>query len=420
DARDILEKNKEDIKNLILERKFIPFPPRPKRFQVQTGTAIEEYPAKDGFENNRQLNIIARAILICKELVSYWKEIGYYGICKDVNDLVMQGAVLILYPPTPPENWNEPTIKEVTDRLEELIDIGFDLSYTIIGDIIQLFEQRLPTIGNTLIDAFVTARNDKKEELVFKCLIEVLKSSRKLKGIDCFEFLYGAIDKNREETETTFLEAMDKSNNDTRDNNDGPFKPLEFSALFYNWCLNKFEEDSKITLRCFEDILKTRISVDEYYKQDQNNQVQIDLTQDKFKNECDIFKIYCNVKNFFKPSHLDIISQATHEDILKTLFEHYLPILFKLPMLYKLPYTESLVVNAKTASSTSKIGKTKINRYEKKLSSENDEKHKDEWSNVLRNIHNEIFVSKVLKGTINFREYLQRFWEEYNKNFLAN
>ncbi|CAG8736607.1 4291_t:CDS:1, partial [Acaulospora morrowiae] len=87
----ILSKNKGLIEELIREMKFIPFPPRPKPQRSDShhlSTNVpEEYPPKDGYENSRQLNVIARAILICKDLVVLWKEIGYYQICSDVNDL---------------------------------------------------------------------------------------------------------------------------------------------------------------------------------------------------------------------------------------------------------------------------------------------------------------------------------------------
>ncbi|RIB13269.1 hypothetical protein C2G38_2198339 [Gigaspora rosea] len=405
DAREILDKNKDQIKQLILEKRFIPFPPRPKHLQAQTNTTIEEYPAKDGFENNRQLNIIARAILICKDLVTYWKAIGYHGICKDVNDLVMQGAVLILYPPTPPEDWTRPSTKDVSDRLEELIEIGFELSYTIIGDIMQLFEQRLPAIGNTLIEAFIQARNDTKENLLSKCLIEALKPNRKLKGTEVFEFLYRAIDGDKESkfSETMEFLLKNKPNNNTLDNNNDPFNPLEFSIMYYNWCLKRFGENAKITENCFEDILNTRISIDNYYKQNQNNQVPAGLMQEKFKNECEVFKIYCNARNFFKPSHLPIICQAIHDDILKTLFEYYLAILFDIQTLHTLQPIENLDLNVKLSVST----------IEKKSLFRN-ETYKDEWSNELEKLYDEV-NSGSLKGTNEFREYLKRFWEEYIK-----
>ncbi len=93
----MLKKNLKYIEDLILLHKFTPFPPRPKLPQLDLNNdphnhhppIPEEYPPKDGYENNRQLNIHL-------ELVILWKKIGYNEICNDVNDLVMQGALLIL------------------------------------------------------------------------------------------------------------------------------------------------------------------------------------------------------------------------------------------------------------------------------------------------------------------------------------
>ncbi|CAG8735518.1 32529_t:CDS:2 [Gigaspora margarita] len=68
---------------MILEMKFIPFPPRPKSKQIDGTTnnasrnPLERYPPKDGYENNRQFNVIVRAILISNNLVKLWKKIGY-------------------------------------------------------------------------------------------------------------------------------------------------------------------------------------------------------------------------------------------------------------------------------------------------------------------------------------------------------
>ena len=100
-----LNDNIEEIKDLILNKKFVPFPPRPMipfedSVDYQQEMQIlnrKEYPANDGFENNKQLNIIARAILIHPEIVEFWNQIGYYDICKDVNNLVLQGSSLILF-----------------------------------------------------------------------------------------------------------------------------------------------------------------------------------------------------------------------------------------------------------------------------------------------------------------------------------
>ncbi|CAG8759684.1 16100_t:CDS:1, partial [Cetraspora pellucida] len=45
---------------------------------AKTPNIPEEYPPKDSYKNNRQLNIIASIILVCKHLVLFWKQIGYY------------------------------------------------------------------------------------------------------------------------------------------------------------------------------------------------------------------------------------------------------------------------------------------------------------------------------------------------------
>ncbi|UZO22448.1 uncharacterized protein OCT59_014811 [Rhizophagus irregularis] len=98
-APGMLRKNLKDIEDLILNKRFVPFPPRTKAYQLDLNS--DPYPSKDGFENNRQLNVIARGILIRPDLVNLWKQISYYEIwiSNNVNDLDMQGELLILFPP---------------------------------------------------------------------------------------------------------------------------------------------------------------------------------------------------------------------------------------------------------------------------------------------------------------------------------
>src|SRR5581483_5478870 len=106
-------------------------------------TIPDEYPSKDGFENNRQLNVIARGILIHPDLVNLWKQIRYYEICHDVNDLVMQGALLILFPPTPALDWVSPSAGTVISLLAVLKNLGFQLKDNVIIDALHMFEHRL-------------------------------------------------------------------------------------------------------------------------------------------------------------------------------------------------------------------------------------------------------------------------------------
>ena len=89
-----LSQNIDDIKDLILNKKFIPFPPRPRN---DVTNVYEEYPPRDGYENQIHLNVITRNI----NLVNMRKTIGCQEICNDVNDMVIRGGLLILFPPTP-------------------------------------------------------------------------------------------------------------------------------------------------------------------------------------------------------------------------------------------------------------------------------------------------------------------------------
>ncbi|RIB21966.1 hypothetical protein C2G38_2033970 [Gigaspora rosea] len=67
----VLAKNKDQIEYLLLRYKFIPLPPRSlenlSENNSQENIAPEEYPPKDGHENNRQLNVIARSLIHAKK-----------------------------------------------------------------------------------------------------------------------------------------------------------------------------------------------------------------------------------------------------------------------------------------------------------------------------------------------------------------
>ncbi|CAG8578609.1 14408_t:CDS:2, partial [Dentiscutata heterogama] len=43
----------------------------------------------------------------------------HFEICEDINDLVIQGSFLILFPPEQPPGWTKPETKVVKDRLTE-------------------------------------------------------------------------------------------------------------------------------------------------------------------------------------------------------------------------------------------------------------------------------------------------------------
>ncbi|GBB93894.1 hypothetical protein RclHR1_02250004 [Rhizophagus clarus] len=151
--------NIELIKDLILKKNFIPFPP-------SKNSSNCEYPRNDGYENARQLNILARAIVICPDLVKFWKQIGYHEICEDINDLVIQGVYLILFPLNPnQQNWICPDDETISKRLKLFLDLGFKLDNKTVKSVIYLFNDRLSEIGDVILKSFCLAANkDNKDK----------------------------------------------------------------------------------------------------------------------------------------------------------------------------------------------------------------------------------------------------------------
>ena len=149
------------IEELILYKRFIPFPPRPEAIQLNY-QQNEKFPSNDGFENNSHLNMIAKTIVTHPNLVNLWKQIGYFEICNDYNDLVFQWVLLMLFPPTPAVLWTCPTTTctAVISRLNEFISLGFKLHNKAIINILKRFKDRLCDIGDILWDAFFAIRSN--------------------------------------------------------------------------------------------------------------------------------------------------------------------------------------------------------------------------------------------------------------------
>ncbi|CAG8564684.1 12231_t:CDS:1 [Funneliformis mosseae] len=136
-----------------------------------------EYPPKDDFENNRQLNVIARAILLDESLVQLW-------------NLVISGALLILFPPSPPPGWLCPTADDVKFRLTKLIELGFKLDDNSIVDALQMFENKLDIYGDIFWNVFTTIRSGESNfSLLFGLFKEAFEPSRGLKTSLFLNFL---------------------------------------------------------------------------------------------------------------------------------------------------------------------------------------------------------------------------------------
>ncbi|CAG8718603.1 14679_t:CDS:1 [Cetraspora pellucida] len=308
-----------------------------------------------------------------------------------------------------------PTVKEIIDRLQELLNLGFNPTNEVILDILQLFENRLNHIGERIIHSFISIRrNETHDEFYRKIVGEAIKSERNLKKTEVLNFLDKMIGN---KSKFIFMDAMllfrEKSSfrsiggtkiiNSVQPNskiNFHYYKPLLFNLTFYNWILVKFTENSEIANLAFNDILETRISLD--ICQNTKEFSSCKFIGAKFTEICNIFKVYCNIKNFFIVSHLELLKKVSHEDILRPLFEFYLLDIFDLPTTFKMPMQiaddDNIYVKFKRKR------KKRIMIKEQKL----------EWLIAIENLHKEI----VKKGnsitetmSTKFRNYIEDLYD---------
>ncbi|GBC04014.1 hypothetical protein RclHR1_05470005 [Rhizophagus clarus] len=180
----VLSENIQHIEDLIINKKFIPFPPRPKTLvrKSSPGGEVEYYPSKDGYENNRQINLISRAVLIQPELVNLWKNIGYNEVCSDLNEIVVEGTLLVCLPPNPPDNWICPSTDDIIERLQKLFKLGFRLTDRIIEESINLFESRINIVGEPLLNAFSKIQGNSTPAIVKSTLTKIRKTGKKTRN----------------------------------------------------------------------------------------------------------------------------------------------------------------------------------------------------------------------------------------------
>ncbi|CAG8842813.1 42598_t:CDS:1, partial [Gigaspora margarita] len=207
--------------------------------------------------------------------------------------------------------------------------------------------------------------------------------------------------------EIAFIKAF---NHYVNKNTDSEIKQPTLPSKFYIWTLDKFGPDAQITNLCFEDILKARISLDRQLQQNINADIPIGICQHMFQAICNNFKVYCNTKNFYQPSHLSLISQCTCSDILAPLFKNYLPDLFDMEISFKLPMqiTEEMDIDDDYNKYTFPKSTNKRKRNNRVLK---------EWYQSLY----DICVNNTGGLTNTFRNYLHEFiYEKLPNSEYAN
>ncbi|RIA96691.1 hypothetical protein C1645_358234 [Glomus cerebriforme] len=408
------QQNLNEMQDLILNKKFIPFPPRPKPIYEDTIEYIQlmqeraqyEYLPKDGYEKSHHLNVIARAILIHPDLVDLWKKIGYYEICSDVNELVVQGALLMLFPPTPPTNWECPDVNSVVSRLRQLIDLGFNLTDTVIEETFFSFENRLNEIGDLMMNSFQEIRKESISDIAYSCFIQTIRLERNHRKIELFEFLINRIDQS-EKALKNILEYYNVGFKfDASSIKRIKIRSLSVHSNFYYWILKKYGPNSEITQKCFEDIIESRIWIDLRLHETPKLRIPRNLTEAAFNSICSIYLEFCNEKVPFKTFYLPYLQLANNEEIIRPLFGISLPIIFGLQLKYKLPFEINY----------------EYNRPEIRLIKNNKRKfieimdNQEEWFMLLKMYYGQILddsdVTEIFKK--NFENFLERITDEFN------
>ncbi|KAF0483887.1 hypothetical protein F8M41_023189 [Gigaspora margarita] len=306
-----------------------------------------------------------------------------------------------------------PTIEEIVVKLQELLDLGFNLSNVVILDILQLFEKRLNSIGERVIRSFISIRkNEERDEFYKNIVAEAIKSERNTK-VEVLNFLEKTIGN---KSKTIFMDAMkvfkgkhqiysiDQTStiDDFQSVKSTPcYKPLLFNIAFYNLVLIKFTEYSEIAQFAFNDIFETIISFDLYQNSKEFSNCK--FLEAKFNETNNIFKVYCNARNFFLVSHLELLKKVSREDILCPLFEFYLLDLFDLPTTFKMPMeiTDDANIYFKPKRKRKKRSITKVQRLE--------------WLTAIENIYKDIIKkgdSITLAVSPKFRKRVEDLYYE--------
>ncbi|CAJ0895381.1 1696_t:CDS:2 [Entrophospora sp. SA101] len=345
-----MNENLSKIEDLILTNKFVPFPQRPKQ-QINNIIKYQEnlklksveknhHCLNDGYENNITSNIIPRAIILNPKLVTLWKNNGYKDIFHDYNDLVLKATYLMLFPPTifnNNNNTNIPDLTKVVSRLREFVNLGFKLTKLVMGDVLLLFENELSMIGELILKSFQIFRNEDIQQILEYCLVQILMPEKGLKNLTILEFLYEKL----ENPEESFLKVLNKYNIGNQycdcdcgrnhgDNSNRFIRLFSLNLSVYSWIFKKFESDSRVTSRCFDEILLAR-----YYMDSQSILTHIKMEQDEsLKTIFETFDKLC--KQFFfseipyKTYHLKYLIKSDESVLLNRFFRKFIPNLFKI------------------------------------------------------------------------------------------
>ena len=317
EARGSMKENLGNIRHLIRACKFAPFPLRPGSGLLAYPSALENDPAMDGYENVSQWNIVVRAILLCPDLVNEWKRIGYTNVVSDVNSLVIQGLLQILFPKTTGNNWVQPIAAAIVKRFDILISLGFYVGDGVIGDGLLMFGAKVVEVGDTVIKAFAAVRGLTTEQVLEICLEEILKPERELKEHYLLDFIV-----NRVADPETKIFSIFRKYGIIIEHDQIPLSRtfLKYPAPIYRFIVIKFGVRSRIAKYLMRELLVGSVGISQ-------QPASVAHTK-KWRDLVIIFNEYYNIDVPFEPEDLSIFRVCSNGFIMQTLFEGYLPKLF--------------------------------------------------------------------------------------------
>lgn len=321
-AREEIKKKYKLLVNLIKKYHFTPFPPQPRNVIAN----IEEYPSRDGYENNRQMNVIARAILLEHELINAWKEIGYYNIISDTNDLVIQGQFLICYPPNSDNLSNYDTVYE---RINTLCNLGYKINIQILYEILHLFESRISLVGDDILKISSKMINTTEESIILSLFefsifaqynFTSIRDYFVKKQLNLKNLSLGIFERHISLTFQLLKDKLQRKYND--DFYFNFYKIMPFERTFLIWILNTYDTNSDIVKKCFDYILHLRVIVNVFGNLHDGKPRGFTDKNVEYVRELFLAYVSCNVP--FEEKQLDLIQICSDEEILRSFFDHFL------------------------------------------------------------------------------------------------
>jgi len=237
----------QDMKKLIEEYKFVPFPPCQNHFYFdnteQSDTDIS------GFSDGETSEELAAAIYAHPELVDVWKNAGYSEICNDLNEFVMHIALEDIFQN---RQFNE---SFAIEKLRGLTDIGFQLTDAVIADALCTFDDEVEFLGESLI-TFVGRFIQQDEKSISKRVFyELIKSGRthenyypgKLESPYPLDLISSLIEES--DVQTALHQHATNGHSSSR----------RLSHIVCKWVFDRNSTNEQATSLCLYDILRERL-----------------------------------------------------------------------------------------------------------------------------------------------------------------